>query len=498
MLIGLYIHHEFSYDAHFKNASRIYQLGTTFIRQGNEDNNANTPAPMARLMQQEFPEIEKSTRLIRLFADDKTLFQTTVAGGVKGSFYETQGYLADSTFFQVFAYPFLEGNPQTAFTEPNSLVITESIAHKLFGKETALNKVVHISSNSNGDHDFRITGVIAATTQPSHIDARFFLSLKGGDVDEYLSRQTGLASNNMCHTYFVLRPDSDPARLEAKFKSFIDKYAGADLKAAGINKRQFLTPLTDIHLFSRAKDNVTAPGNITYLYILGSIALFTLIIACINFMNLSTARSAKRAAEVGVRKVLGAERRSLIGQFLGESLIMALIGFVIATAFTLLLLPAFIQVSGKEIHFSWAAHGWMLALYFLLAVITGLLAGSYPAFYLSAFQPIRVLKGRISNSLAAVSLRRGLVVFQFVVSVVLIVASVVIGNQMSYMRSKDLGFSKDQQVVIPLRSNNAKKVYASLKDELRGIRGLFLWGHRSIIPAYLTPAIFRCIKKAER
>jgi putative ABC transport system permease protein len=488
MLIGLYIHHEFSYDKHFKNASDIYQLGTTFVRQGNEDNNANTPAPMAGLMQQEFPEIEKSTRLIRLFADDKTLFQTTVAGGGKGSFYETQGYLADSTFFQVFAYPFIEGNPSAALIEPNSLVITEPIARKLFGKEPALNKVVHISSNSNGDHDFRITGVIAASTQPSHIDARFFISLKGGAVDEYLSRQTGLASNNMCHTYFALRPDSDPAKLETKFKSFIDKYAGADLKAMGIYKRQFLTRLTDIHLFSRAKDNLTPAGNTTYLYILGSIALFTLLIACINFMNLSTARSAKRAAEVGVRKVLGAERRSLIGQFLGESLIMALIGFVIATLFTFLLLPAFIQVSGKDIQFSWTAHGWMLALYFLLAVVTGLLAGSYPAFYLSAFQPIKVLKGRISNSLAAVSLRRGLVVFQFVVSVILIVASVVIGNQMRYMRSKDLGFTKDQQVVIPLRSETAKKVYASMKDELRRNPGIISVGASQYYPGVSHPS----------
>lgn len=488
MLIGLYIHHEFSYDAHFPHASRIYQLGTTFIREGSEFNNANTPAPMAALMQQEFPEIERSTRMIRLFADDKTLFQTTGNSTEKSSFYETQGYLADSGFFQVFGYKFKEGNGVTALVEPNSLVVTSSIAQKLFGNEPALNKVVHISSTSNGDNDYRITGVLEETGYPSHIDARFFLSLKGGSVDAYLSRQTGLATNNMCHTYFLLRPGSDAQRLESKFKTFIDKYAGDELKAMGSYKKQFLTALPDIHLFSRAKDNVTASGSVTYLYILGSIALFTLLIACINFMNLSTARSARRAAEVGVRKVLGAARNSLIGQFLGESILMAIIAFVLATILALLLVPAFVQVSGKDLYFTWQQHGWMLGLFFVLALVTGLLAGSYPAFYLSSFQPIRVLKGKISNTLAAVSLRKGLVVFQFVVSVMLIVASVVINNQMQYMRNKDLGFVKDQQLVIPLRGDNAKKIYASLKNDLKNDPGISAVGGSAYYPGISHPS----------
>ena len=222
-----------------------------------------------------------------------------------------------------------------------------------------------------------------------------------------------------------------------------------------------------MHLYANTSSNVSPSGSITYLYILASIALFTLLIACINFMNLSTARSSKRAAEVGVRKVLGAEKTSLIRQFIGESVMMATIAFVFALVFAKLLLPLFSRLSAKEITFSFEQHGVLLFGFLLLALVTGLLAGSYPAFYLSSFQPVRVLKGKITNSLAANSLRKGLVVFQFVISAGLIVASVIINNQMQYLRNKDLGFEKDQQVVVPLRSNTAKKYVCCIKGRAK-------------------------------
>src|SRR4029078_8865807 len=201
-------------------------------------------------------------------------------------------------------------------------------------------------------------------------------------------------------------------------------------------------------------------------YILGSIALFTLLIACINFMNLSTARSSKRSAEVGVRKVLGAQKQSLVKQFLGESLLMSTIAFVLALGITALLLPAFSSVSGRNLSLDFSQQWFIILGFFALSLITGLLAGSYPAFYLSSFQPVKVLKGRFANSLSAIALRKGLVIFQFIISVVLIIASVVIINQMNYLRSTDLGFAKDQQIVIPLRSTTAKSIYASLKNEV--------------------------------
>jgi putative ABC transport system permease protein len=467
MLITLYLAHELSYDSYHINGDRVYQLGTTFVKEGKEDRTANTPAPMAKTMQMEFPEIEKSARLLKTFADDKTLLQYKPSDGDLKSFYENGGYVADSSFFRVLTYHFKEGNPATSLSQPNTVVLSDEIATKIFGKESALNKTVRISSSTIGDNDFKVTGVFIPSSVPTHVDARFFMSGRTGSARGLFDRPDDLASNNMFYTYLLLKQGADPEKLEAKFPAFIDKYAGNALKAMGFYKKQFLTPVKDVHLYSNTSTNVTAGGSVTYLYILGSIALFTLLIACVNFMNLSTARSSKRSAEVGVRKVLGAQRSSLIRQFLGESMLMSMIAYVFALLFAFLLLPLFSKISGKEISFSFQQHGILLFGFLALAVITGLLAGTYPAFYLSSFQPVKVLKGRIGNSLAAISLRKALVVFQFVISAGLIISAVIISTQMNYLRTKDLGFQKDQQIVIPLRSQAAKSSYLSLKNELQ-------------------------------
>jgi len=303
--------------------------------------------------------------------------------------------------------------------------------------------------------------------KPSHIDARFFMSMNGGDMGNFIKRQgADLATNNMFYTYLLLKPGTDPKKLESKFPSFIEKYAGKDLKAVGFNKRQFLVPLTKIHLDEDVKDNITPGGSKTYLYILASIAIFTLLIACINFMNLATAQSSKRSSEVGIRKVLGAEKRWLVTQFLGESVLMSLLAFLFAFILTKLLLPLFNAVADKNLSLTFSHNYGLILAFVALAILTGLVAGSYPALYLSSFKPAKVLKGKFSNSFSALALRKALVVFQFIISIVLIIASVVIARQMQFLRSADLGFDQNQQVVIPLRSNAAKKMYASLKDDL--------------------------------
>jgi putative ABC transport system permease protein len=488
MLISLYLYNEFSYDSYHKNASSVYQLGTTFVKEGKEDRTANTPAPMAKTMQMEFPEIEKATRLVKTFSDDKTLFQYKVQGGNLNSFFESKGFIADSTFFQVLTYKFKEGDPVNALARPNSVVISEEIANKIFGRESAINKVIHISSSTVGDADFNVSGVFIPSATPSHIDARFFMSAGSGNTRAFFDRANDLASNNMFYTYFLLKPGTDPNKLEEKFPAFIDKHAGEGLKAMGFYKKQFLTPVKNVHLYANTSSNVSPGGSLTYLYILGSIALFTLLIACINFMNLSTARSSKRAAEVGVRKVLGAEKGSLIRQFIGESILMSLIAFVFALIFTKLFLPLFSRLSSKDIEFSFQQHGILLAGFFILALITGLMAGSYPAFYLSSFQPVRVLKGRISNTLAAISLRKGLVIFQFVISAGLIVASVIINNQMQYLKNKDLGFEKDQQIVVPLRSATSKNIYTTLKTEIKKSPQILNAGGSLYYPGIFNPS----------
>ncbi|MEO6541762.1 MAG: ABC transporter permease, partial [Ferruginibacter sp.] len=216
MLISLYILNELSYDKYQQNGSNIYQLGTIFIKQGEERKMANTPAPMVQTMQLDFPEVEQTTRVLPLFAEDKTLLQYNEKNGVPKSFYEPKGYLADSTFFRMFTYTFIEGNAATALNDPNTIVLSEEIAKKIFGQQPALNKMVHISSSSNGDHDFMVTGVFKPNDKPSHIDGRFFLSMKGGDMEEFTNRgNTNFANNNMFYSYLQLKPGSDTQNLAA-------------------------------------------------------------------------------------------------------------------------------------------------------------------------------------------------------------------------------------------------------------------------------------------
>lgn len=485
MLISLYIYHEYSYDTYHKKGERLYQLGALAGKGGEAEHRSHVPAALPVLLEQEMPEIEESARLLKLFRDDKTLLQYQESESTLRSFYETQGYIVDASFFDLLSYNFVEGNPATALQNPNTVVLSEEIAKKIFGEESALNKVIKVSSSTNGDHDFTVTGVFRPQATPSHIDGRFFLSVRGGNMEDFVLNSTTLLNNNMFHTYLLLKEGADARELEQKFPAFVERHMGEELKSRSDERKLFLTNIEDIHLSDHVENNVTPAGSLTYLRILASIAILTLLIACINFMNLSTARSSKRSREVGVRKVLGAERSALIWQFLGESLIMSLIGFVFALALVLLLLPVFEQLAGREIILSWQQHGGLLLAFVALAVFTGLLAGSYPAFYLSSFKPVRVLKGRLSNSLSVTSLRKGLVVFQFVISVVLIIASVIIANQMSYLRSKDLGFIKEQQVVIPLRSENAKSSYVSLKNQLSSQPSI-----RSVGASVSYPGIF--------
>lgn len=491
MLIVLYLYNELSYDTQHVNKKQLYQVITEFKMPGQDIRMPATPAPMAAALKQEFPEVEETARLFMfsLFGEEKTLLQYASPNGTRNSFYEPRGFVTDPTFFKLFTYNFVEGDPATALVNSNTVVLSEEIAHRLFGNQPALNKVIRISSNNNGDQNCTVTGVFKPSHTPSHIDGNFFISVGGGSVEQYMKRDANnMAVNNMYITYLLLKPGTDAVALEKKLPAFIDKYGGKDLKAAGFTKKEFILPVTDIHLYSRTEVNVTPVGSVTYLYILGSIALLTLLIACINFMNLSTARSSKRSAEVGVRKVLGAERSALVRQFLGESLLMAIIAYVFAIIIMELLVPAFESVSGKHLALYGSSNVWLLIAFFALSVLTGLLAGSYPAFYLSSFKPVKVLKGRFSNSLAAASLRKGLVIFQFVISVMLIVASVVINGQMRFLRSTDLGFAKDRQLVLPMQSSHAKEMYLAFKGELLKNKQVLSVGGCFYYPGIFNPS----------
>jgi putative ABC transport system permease protein len=490
MLISIYLLFEWSYDSYQKDIKDMYQVETVFSMSGKQFTLAATPAPLAAALKRDFPEVGESTRLLQLaLFEDKTLLEYTAPGAAPLSFYEGKGFLADSNFFRFFNYPFIEGDPTTALQQPSTIVISEEIAHKLFGNEPALNKVIKISSGTNGDNQYAVTGVFRPVDAPSHIDARFFMSFKGGDMERMMKRQENdYATNNMFSAYLRLRPGANPGTVESKFPAFLDKYAGKDMKAMGFQKRQFLIPVRDIHLRGDVPGNITPPASKTALYILASIAAFTLLIACINFMNLATAQSAKRSSEVGIRKVLGAVKGGLIGQFLGESMLMSVLAFLLAWGFTVLLLPAFRLITARHLSFALPAHLPLLIGFLSLAILAGLLAGLYPAFYLSSFQPAKVLKGKFSNSLAAISLRKGLVVFQFIISVTLIVSSVVINDQMDFLRNQDLGFDQVSQVVIPLRGSTGKNLTAAFENEFRRIGQVISSGAGAYYPGITNPS----------
>jgi putative ABC transport system permease protein len=464
ILMITYIFSELGYDTHNKNADRIYRIAYKADKKTtpNEKSWAATAAPIAWGLKTDIPEVEQATRLLKFPSLDKMLLKYE-HGGDNKFFYEANGYYVDSTFFQVFTYDFIYGNALTSLNEPNSMVISKEIAQKMFGNENPVNKSVIIGL-PYGNFNYTVKGVFKDANIKSHIPAHFFLSMRNGDIGTWVENQTNWATNNIFHTYVKLKEGAESKTFEKKLQPFIDRRAGTDLKAFGISRQLFIQPLLDIYLHSDLDSEIAPNGNITYLYILGSIALFVLFIACINFMNLSTARSLKRAKEVGVRKVLGAEKRSLIYQFLGESTGMSFVALILALVMASVLLPVFNNLIQKNLTLfdQPAVWFWIVA----LTLGTGVLSGVYPAFYLSSFKPISVLKGKLLNNFSGAAIRKGLVIFQFVISICLILGAIVIQRQLQFMDDQELGFNKNQQIILPLQSPGAIKNYQALKNEL--------------------------------
>jgi putative ABC transport system permease protein len=459
LLIMLYIFDETGYDKHHKNAERIYRVASA---SGKGEEWAANSAPMAWGLKTDFPEIEQVTRILKFPNMDKVLMRYD-HNKEKKQFFESNGYYVDSTFFQIFTYEFIYGNGLTALNEPNSLVISEQVSARLFGNENPIGKIVK-AGLPFGDFNYTVKGVFKNRDIKSHIPANFFFSMRNNDIGTWVEVQNNWATNNIFHTYVKLKEGASAIAFQQKLPPFLDRRGGADLKAGGFTKRLFIQPLKDIYLHSSIGNEIAANGNIRYLYILGSIAAFILFIACINFMNLSTARSEKRAREVGVRKVMGAERGSLIRQFLGESFMMSLAALLLALVLIQIFIPVFNSLTNKNLRVF--AEPKLVFWIIGLTLFTGLLSGLYPAFYLSAFKPVSVLKGKIINSFSARIIRKGLVVFQFTISVCLILGAIVIWRQLNFLNNRQLGFSKNQQVVLPLSSKEAAKNYTALKNKL--------------------------------
>ncbi len=456
LLLTFYVLDETGYDTHHKDSDRIYRI----VMESAGKKLAATAGPMAQTLKNEFPEIEQSTRLLKFPNVDKFLLH---AQDKETPLYETNGYYVDSLFFKVLTYDFKYGDANTALSKPNTVLLSEEVAYKIFGDKNPVNEVIDIEI-PYGKTKYTVDGVFRSKLNKSHINANLLLSMKNDDVGGWVDSQEGLLGNNLFYTYIKLKPGSSIANVEKKLPEFTDRHIGAQLAASNFERRYLAQPLKDIYLKSNITWEISANGSMTYIYIFSAIAAFLLLIACINFMNLSTARSEKRAKEVGMRKVLGAQKNTLVFQFLGESLLLCIIALSIALLLVAMLLPFFNAITHKEL----LLFKYPGILFFIagLAFITGLLSGLYPAFYLSSFKPITVLKGKLVNSISAKTIRKGLVVFQFTISAALILVSGVIWQQMDFLKSKDLGFKKDQQLLIPYRSSLAAKNYNSFKAEL--------------------------------
>ncbi len=479
ILIMMFVGHELSYDRYHDKVDRIYQLGFAGKFQGNEFAGATVGAPTGNIITTNYPEVETFVRF-------KQSGNIMMKKGDK-SFREEKVLFADAPLFDVFSFDLIKGNPKTALAKPNTLVIDQSTARKYFGEEDPIGQSIIIDNEA----DYIVTGVMKDIPSRSHFRCNVFLAMVSrneGNSNEWLKINF--------HTYLLLAEGANPQDLEVKFSQIVETYIGPELhQIMNVSIQEFnrqgnwigflLEPLTDIYLYSSLDGQLGVVGDIRYIYIFSAIALFILLIACINFMNLATACSASRSKEVGVRKILGSNRRQLITQFLAESILISIIAFVVALGLVIIALPVFNIISGKSLSIP------LGSLYFLpvlgvSSILIGFLAGSYPAFYLSAFNATKVLKAPNLKGAKGSWLRSGLVIFQFTVSIILVVCTLVIYHQLNFIQQKKLGFTKEQVLLIDdmwLLGDQKQ----SMNDEVEKLPGVL----NTTISQYLPVPSFR-------
>jgi putative ABC transport system permease protein len=466
LLIILYIVDEFSYDRFHSDADRIYRTTFTGKLQGQDFASIQTGVPMAEALRQEIPQVESTLRLFKR--------NTYPVRQEEKSFTEKRFLVADSNFFRFFNFELISGNAGEVLKGPNKLVITESAAKKYFGYKGKgdtgpLGKIFTLGSQ--GEQTAEVTGIAADPPANSHIRFDMILSMESWD-----GLKESYWLNSAVVTYFKLQPGTPVDVVNKKYNFFIEKYCALELeKFLNVSLKQFKEQggnlgygsqsLKDIHLHSQLSDELEPNGNIQYVYLFGAIAGFIILLACINFMNLSTARSANRAKEVGVRKTLGAFRRRLIGQFLIESYLYTIIGVLFAMLVIYLALAPFNVLTGKELTLSLFTTPYFLIGIVGFILLVGLIAGSYPAFYLTAFKPVEVLKGKVRAGMKSSGIRNSLVVFQFFISIGLIICTLIVYKQLKFVQEKNLGFDKEN-VVDLLHTMRLDKAGEAFKNEL--------------------------------
>ena len=478
IIIGIFIFHELSYDQFHEHKDRIFRVGLHGRISGQELRGSFTSSPIGPAMVREFPEIESFVRL--------NPWGETIIKFEDKFFTEDFFVQADSTFFDFFSIPLIKGEKTSVLNEPFLVVLSLSTARKMFGDEDPIGKMIKIGTGGN---PYQVSGVMTDMPENSHFKA----NLVGSFMSNPRANEQVWTNNNYS-TYVMLHPEASPETAESRFDDLIVKYVGPEVyRYFGITIEEFLSqgniynyflqPLTSIHLEPGIEGTQKTPNDPKYLWIFGSIGILILVIAAINFMNLSTAQATRRAKEVGVKKVSGASRNSLRRQFLLETLILAFLALIVAVFLVEVSLPWFNQLLGIEMKLNLMGKSFTFPFLILIALITGILAGSYPAFYLSSFDPATVLKGKQGHSKNNVALRGGLTVLQFAISIILISGTMIMYRQIHYMQNKELGFNKEHVLVIR-RAEALQGQTTNFKEELKQIPGILSVSVSTAVPGH--------------
>lgn len=467
--ILIYVIAQFGYDKQFADALSLYRINTSIAEYHGGEPSAGVSPPIAFTMKEDFPEVIEACRVVYFGEGNAGLLRVS---GSDEAYYENRGYLADSTFFKMFDYPFVEGQPKGSLTAPNSIVLSETLAKKLFGNEKALNKTLVLGSGEQ-EQTLTIKGVFTDDFGKSHLDPNYILTMNSEGTGQFVMENKNFATENFTMSYLKLKSGADAGRLEAKMPEFLQRHGAKDFAEVGFSKSLSLQKITDIHLYSKSIANqISSVSDINYLYMLLILALFIQLVACINFINLSTARANKRAKEIGVRKAIGADKGNLIRQFLGESVLLSLFASVLSIPLTALALPFVKTLTQGDINYSNLFDWRILGALLVLGILSGLIAGLYPALILSAIKPVKVLKASVNLNLGNGYLRKVLVVFQFVVSIGLISTVIIIAQQIKYSQKMDMGFNKDNLIAVRLGTQTVSENFSAIKADFETIKGI--------------------------
>ncbi len=467
IFILLYILDELSYDKYHVNHENIYRVITHITEQDDDFTWVIAQLPFAPTVRDKYPEVEKAVRFIGM---GRVLYKKDDL-----KFYEEEIFATDSAIFEVFSYEFIEGDPATALHSPNSIVLTRDLAIKYFSSENALGE-----SLQAGSELYKVTGVIENVPKNSHFTFDGLISIS--TLNE--QRRTGNWGNFGVRTYLYAPNLTDPVAFQEKLSEIYDEYCAPVFKQYGISFEYKLQNLADIHLHSRYEGEDNVNGDIKYIYIFSAIAVFMLIIASINYMNLATARSARRSREVGIRKVIGSHRFQLISQFIMESLFLSIIAFILSLVLVVAILPFFNDLLEKEISMNFLQDPTIIFSLLGIIMFVGILGGSYPAFYLSSFKPALVLKSKMTARGGNTFLRKGLVVIQFSISIVMLVCTWLVYDQLRFLSQKDLGFDKEHILRMSLSTNEMRQNYKALRTKLMELPDVINVGTASTSPGY--------------